>query len=92
MTTKLKGSSDHNGESHRKPERGHVAPTKGSLPEVVAMPIEVNSMNKEPPRDKPVELNLLTHNHCAGLKDAQRPSLLNNFVALKLTKLLCMLN
>lgn len=67
-------------------------PTTGSLPEVMAMPHEVNSMNKEPPRNKPVELDLLTHNHCAGFKDAQRPSLLGNFVALKLTKLLCMLS
>lgn len=68
-------------------------PTTGSLPEVVAMPHRSELYEQRtPPRDKPVELNLLTHNHCAGLKDAQRPSLLNNFVALKLTKLLCMLN
>lgn len=38
------------------------------------------------------ELDLLTHDHCAGLKGAQRPSLLCNFVVLKFTKLLCMLN
>lgn len=67
-------------------------PIMGSLPEVMAMPHRSELYEQRTPRNKPVELDLFTHNHCAGFKDAQRPFLLGNFVALKLTKLLCMLS